>query len=113
ALTDLELPGTDADTVRLRRRAVGRVPDGRLVRADLLTERGNASELTALPAEPAVAASNRTKVIAAANAFLGWCDGFVSEPGDDEPDAWNPRRLEHAFAVEAQTPNGPVLLRAD
>jgi hypothetical protein len=39
ALVDADLSGDDPDTVRLRRRAVGRVPDARRLAADLLNHR--------------------------------------------------------------------------
>ena len=103
----------DADTARLRRRAIGRVPDGRRLFADLAEARGGAPELADLPAEPAVPVSDRPKVLAAANAFLRRWDALLSEPDESEPSAWQPTRLEHAFAVQAELPSGRVVLRAD
>ena len=44
ALREEDLPGDDPDTVRLRRRAVGRVPDARRLAADLLAHRGQRRE---------------------------------------------------------------------
>lgn len=113
ALAEADLPGDDADAARLRRRAVDRVPDGRRIHADLVAARGGSDELISLPAAPAVPAADRDKVIAAANAFLARWDGLLSEPPEDRPAAWNPRRMEHAFAVQADHPGGRVLLRAD
>ncbi len=113
ALTEADLPGDDPDTVRLRRRAVGRVPDARRLAADLLARRGAAAQLTSLPARPQVPAATRPKVLAAANAFLAaWADG-ISEPPDPTTTAWNPNRLEHSFAVQADLPDGRVVLRSD
>ena len=36
----------------------------------------------------------------------------MAEPGS-APDAWKPERLEHGFAVQADLPDGPVVLTAD
>lgn len=108
-----DLPGDDDDAGRLRRRAVGRAPDARRVAADLLAHRGDAAELTSLPAVPAVAAGDREKVLAAANAFLAAWGALLSEPEAGSADAWVPNRLEHAFAVQAELPGGSALLRAD
>jgi hypothetical protein len=112
-LTDGDLPGDDADVARLRRRAVGRVIDGRRLHDDLAAARGGAGELTGLPAEPSVPDEDRAKVLSAANAFLEWWDAVLSEPADGEPSAWSSRRMEHGFAVQADLPGGRVVLRAD
>ncbi len=108
-----DLPGDDPDAVRLRRRAVGRVPDARRIAADLLGERGAASELTSLPSQPTLTAADEAKVLPAANAFLASWESTLSEPAPSEPTAWNPTRLEHTFAVQADLPGGRVVLRAD
>ena len=76
-----DLPGDDPDTVRLRRRAVGRVPDARRLAADLLAHRKTAAKLTSLPAKPPVPAAARPKVIAAANDFLrAWATALTDPP---------------------------------
>jgi hypothetical protein len=112
ALGAPDLPGDDPDTVRLRRRAVGRVPDARRLASDLLAHRGTAPALTTLPATPSVPAGERDKVLVAANAFLtAWAHLFAGEPAAGS--AWDPNRLEHAFAIQADTPDGRVVLRAD
>jgi hypothetical protein len=98
ALRDQDLPGTDADAARLRRRAVGRAPDARRVAADLLDHRGAAAELTSLPAVPDVAPGDRDKAVAAANAFLAAWGAMLSEPD---------------VAPGSDLPDGPALLRAD
>jgi hypothetical protein len=107
-----DLPGDDPATAALRRRAVGRVPDGRRLYADLAAARGNAERLTTLPSQPPTPSAARPKVIAAANEFLRWWERLVAEPGE-APDAWKPERLEHGFAVQADLPDGPVVLTAD
>ena len=113
ALREKDLPGDDPDTVRLRRRAVGRVPDARRLAADLLAHRKSAAKLTSLPAKPPVPAAARPKVIAAANDFLrAWGNG-LSEPAPKSPSAWRPNRLEHSFAVQADLPGGRVVLSSE
>lgn len=107
------LPGDDAGAARLRRRAAGRVPDGRRLYADLAAARGALAALNGLPGQPAVPVGEGDKALAAARAFMAWWESFVSEPAEGQPDAWNPRRLEHSFAVQADMPDGRVVLRAD
>lgn len=113
AFSGEDLPGDDPDTAALRRRAAGRVPDGRRLHADLAAARGSAAMLTTLPAEPAIPAADRDKVLAAANALLVWWEGFIAEPDAAAPDAWKADRLEHGFAVQAELPGGRVVLIAD
>jgi hypothetical protein len=113
ALTTGDLPGDDPDTQRLRRRAVGRVPDARRLAADLIAHRGTATELTTLPANPAVPSGDEAKVLVAANAFLAAWGTGLTEPTDPAATAWDPNRLEHAFSVQAALPDGPVVLRSD
>jgi hypothetical protein len=108
-----DVTGDDPDAQRLRRRAVGRVPDARRLAADLLTHRGSAPEMTSLPAAPAIPAVDAQKVLVAANAFLAAWGAALSEPRDPTVSAWDANRLEHAFAVQADLPGGRVVLRAD
>lgn len=111
-LVDADLPGDDPDAVRLRRRAVGRVPDARRLAADLLSHRGQDPELTSLPGTPQLDPGNEAKALSAANQFLaGWETMFP--PAPVAGDAWVANHLEHAFAVQADTPAGKVVLRAD
>lgn len=104
-------PTGDPASAELRQLLAGRVPDGFRLLADLHRQRGGAAALTSLPAVPAIPAASRAGVLAAANEWLGWFDALLTEPGAD--DAWNPHRLEYAFAVQADTAAGPVVLRAD
>ena len=113
ALREEDLPGDDPDTVRLRRRAVGRVPDPRRLAADLLAHRGGATKLTSLPSQPTLPAGARPKVVAAANDFLRAWAAAVSEPAPSSPSAWRPNRLEHSFAVQADLPGGRVVLASE
>ena len=107
------IEGDDEATVLLRRRAVGRVPDGRRLYADLASARGPNAELASLPDQPAIPAGEQANVLAAANAFLRHWEGLISEPAVNARSAWQARRLEHAFAVQAELPSGRVVLRAD
>ncbi len=71
-----------------------------------------------LPAQPAVPEANKAAVMRAATRWLRWYDSAIVEPGattgtSAAPEAWNPRRLEYAFAVQANLSDGPVVLRAD
>jgi hypothetical protein len=50
--------------------------------------------------------------VAAANAYLQRWDALLSESAD-VASAWDPRRMEYAFAMRADLPDGPVVLRAD
>jgi hypothetical protein len=112
AFAENELVGDDLDTGALRRGAVGRVPDGSRLFADLRRARGNRRELNDLPEEPSLAVADREKVIAAANDFLVWWEELINEPPPGQ-DAWRPRRLEHCFAVQAEMPAGRVVLVAE
>ncbi len=113
ALREKDLPGDDPDTERLRRRAVGRVPDARRLAADLLAHRGGAAKLTSLPSKPTIPPAARPKVVAAANDFLREWAAAVSEPAPSSPSAWRPNRLEHSFAVQADLPGGRVVLTSE
>lgn len=105
------VPAVDPASTRLRQLYAGRVPDGFRLRADLVDHRGAADSLTSLPAEPAIPPGQHNRVLAAANAWLDWWDQLYTEPSGD--DAWRPSRLEYAFAVQATSAAGPVVLRAD
>ena len=112
AFTAADLPGDDPATVALRRRATGRVPDGRRLHAALDAARGGAPALPTLPPQPPVG-GNPDRLLAAANDFLRWWEDVIAEPDAAAPDAWKPNRLEHGFAVQAELPDGPVVLSAD
>ncbi len=112
ALAAADLPGDDPATVALRRRAVGRVPDGRRLHATLEAARGSARALTSLPTQPPVA-GNPVRLLAACGDFLRWWEDVVAEPDVAAPDAWKSNRLEHAFAVQAELPDGRIVLTAD
>lgn len=105
------LSTADPATTSLARSAIGRVPDGNELFGDLLDARGSDSSLARLPTSPDVG-GDRDKVIAAANEFLSWWEAHLSEPTEDD-DAWESSRLEHSFAVQADLPDGRVVLMSD
>src|SRR5690606_18630324 len=90
----------------------GVVPDGRAVAADLEAHRGADGLLEALPDEPALPTAVRDTALAAARQWLAWWDASVPEPVEGG-DAWDPSRLEYAFAVAATMSDGRVVLHAE
>lgn len=101
SLPDAEADDLDDAGRRLLRLLVGRVPDGRQLRADLLEALRPASGTGALPVEPAIDAGDVDAVRRAAERFLIWFDGIAPPT---RPEAWVPARFEHAFAVGAAHP---------
>lgn len=100
-----------ADAALFRKVAAGRVPDGAALYTDLAAQRGQSVELASLPNQPAIPSSDRAKVISAANEWMAWYESLLLEP--DERPAWNPQRMEYAFAVSADIGGGPIVLQAD
>ncbi|GGI03576.1 hypothetical protein [Egicoccus halophilus] len=93
--------------------AVGRVPDGEAVAATLerLRDDGRPDDL---PDELEVPARQLDRIVAAADRWLTWWRADVDEPATDAGgDAWETRRLEYAFAVQARLSDGDVVLHAD
>ncbi len=56
-----------------------------------------------LPVDPAIAAADRAAVLQAMTEWLNWYEQRFSEP-EPNADPWQPRRMEHAFAVSAAAP---------
>lgn len=108
-----DFPDEGGSTAVLAARAVGRVPDGRRLHHDFATARDIGPELTRLPADPVVPATQTDRVLVAANQFLDWWETMVSQPAEAERDSWVPSHLEHSFSVQANLPDGRVVLRAD
>lgn len=88
------------------------VPDGAAVAADLDAHRDADGLLASLPAEPVLPADIRDQALLAARQWLTWWDASVPEPVA-EADAWNPSRLEYAFAVGTTMSDGRVVLHAE
>ena len=81
----------------------GRVPD-----ADALATAfaSLSADPPGLPARPPVPAADRPRVLAAATAWLAWWRALVDR-APDGPQAWDDRRMEHAFALGAQLGEPP------
>lgn len=91
----------------------GRAPDGAALARVLGGLQGQDGALDDVPDEVSVPAAQRDRVLAAARDWLAWWASAVEVPPDDTADAWNPRRLEYAFAMQAGLSDGDVVLRAD
>jgi len=93
--------------------AEGRALDGRKLAAALAPLRDAAGRLGALPAAPPIASAQRAATLAALQAWLAWYDTQVIEPGAPNA-AWNPRRLEYAFAASGRSASqGELAVVAD
>ena len=85
-----------------------RVPDAEQAAADLRPLADpDGGPLTGLPGGFGNAPAAARTVFAD---WLRWYDGYFAR-GDGS--AWNPRRQEYAFAVQAELPSGPVQLTAE
>lgn len=110
--TEAERGTLDPESLRFLEVNAGRVPDGaRLyteLRVALPEERGGRGEL---PERPPIRGRDRDAVLAAIADWFTWCETLASEPLADET-AWEPERMEYAFAVSAETSAGEVVLEA-
>jgi hypothetical protein len=91
--------------------AQGRTFDAVKFAATLVTTRGTAATITTIPTGLTVAAASKTKALDVFNRWLAWYQSAIVEP--DGVDAWNPRRLEYAFATSAVSAQSEVTLGAD
>lgn len=92
----------------------GRVPDADLVAAEVEPlAAGPGEPLRSLPAGLTVpgGAAAATKARTVLGAWLAWYRSYLVD-GESVPAAWNPHRLEYAFAVQAELPSGRVVLEA-
>jgi hypothetical protein len=109
------LPALDAgaDVVgdEWQRIAAGRAIDARALAAVLLPLRSATGELAALPATPVVSADARVKALDVLGRWLAWYQDSITEP--DTADAWNPQRLEYAFATGGSLNGAEVVFVAD
>jgi len=100
---------TGADWLALAR---GRALDARTLAAALLPLRGVDGTLSALPPRPAIPAPSRAAARGVLERWLAWSEAEIVEPASGAA-AWDPRRLEYAFAAAARTSAGEVVLAAD
>jgi hypothetical protein len=71
-----------------------------------------AGALTALPARPAIPSASRTAVRRVLGRWLAWFEREIIEPASPAAGAWDPHRLEYAFATAATTSSGELVLGA-
>ena len=112
----LDVPaGADAgaDTVAAEWKALwrGRALDGSKLAAALAPFRDSSGKLTGLPADPPVPGGSRPKALEALGRWLAWYDEVLVDV--ETSDAWNPARLEYAFATSARATGGELVLAAD
>jgi hypothetical protein len=115
ALTDEQRKTLDRDSLRFLELIAPRVPDGRALytslRAALRPPQGGRGSL---PADPPIVAADAAEVEKAAVIWLQWYEELFSEQeGGDATSAWNPERMEHAFAVAARFSEGEKVLAAN
>ncbi|MFP5334062.1 MAG: hypothetical protein ACLGIV_01995 [Actinomycetes bacterium] len=98
-------PDADADPAGARRLrlAAGRVPDGAAVLSALTDD-----DLPAPLADAAGMAADDVRGVLAG--WRAWGAGLLAAPSDS---SWDPHRLEHRFAVQADLTDGPVVVDVD
>jgi len=92
--------------------ARGRALDARALVAALVALRSADGTLGALPPRPAIPDASRAAARGVLERWLAWYEDEIVEPGPGDAAAWNPRRLEYAFATSARTSAGEVVLVA-
>jgi hypothetical protein len=95
-LTDEQRATADPDTAAFADLVTDRALDGRRLRAGF----GDPADPHLDPALH-IAAGDRAKVLAAAQAWLAWSDSLFSEP-DQATQAWQPDRLEYDFTLSTR-----------
>jgi hypothetical protein len=105
AAADAALREIDPRGAALLDVAVGRMPDGEKLFGALVPDlrAGRQPKVAGVPASQAV--------LNAELAWLTWLDATLTEPAVGA-DAWNARRMEHDFSVEAQAPAATLRLAA-
>jgi hypothetical protein len=102
----------DPASVRFLRVVGHRVPDGtRLYAALRPTVPADPADDVGLPDSLDVPDEHADAVVGAARAWLGWYEGFFSEPGDG-PATWRTSQLEYEFSVAAPTEDGELVLES-
>ncbi|MEU5689950.1 hypothetical protein DEJ48_38920 [Streptomyces venezuelae] len=95
----------DDASLRLLDVLVGHVPDGHALYAELSAAlRPPGGGAPVLPEEPPIAPADAAAVLATALSWLGW---YERRRPASRPQAWQPERLAHRFAVAAPAP-GPA-----
>jgi hypothetical protein len=107
-------PGPEADTSGRDWWTVARLRglDARRLLAALAPLRDPTGRLTELPPQPVVPAELRDKTLDVLRRWITWYEGALVDPAEADA-AWNPHRLEYAFAVSAHTGAGELVLSAD
>jgi hypothetical protein len=85
----------DAATRRFLGVMQGRAPDGARMYADFRTV---LDAKPRLPAKPPINGNDRAGVLAAMQAWYGWCADLFSQPGAEDI-AWNRQRMEYGFSA--------------
>jgi hypothetical protein len=113
----LELPPAgdmavlDATSRRRLALLAGRAPNGFHLYADLAATLRPASGSPKLPATPQIDAGDRDAVLVAGLDYLSWYDGlYVEAPSGSR--AWQPERMEYAFAASAAGADGEIAITA-
>lgn len=106
-----DVPEADRDGADWRAVAAVRSLDARRLLVALAPLRDAGGLLTALPPQPVVPDELRARTLDVLRRWIAWYESVVVDPPSS--DAWNPTRLEYAFAVSAQTAGGELVLTAD
>jgi hypothetical protein len=101
-IEDAERDGLDAAATRRLELVVARVPDGAGLYADLAPALSQSPPT--LPAEPQIAGPDHGTVLTVAQRWLRWYEALRPHT---QAQAWQPQRLEHAFALGAPDPRAP------
>jgi len=99
-------PGDERPADNLELVLAGRALDGAALAGELRPALRPAAGAAALPAEPAIAAADRARLLDIATAWLGWYDTLSGTSG--QAAAWQPERMEYTFAVAAGLPGDEV-----
>lgn len=112
----------DRGGVARARLYAGRVPDAARVAAELRSLVSGAVPLEGLPPSLSVPDGLPVdEVLTVLGAWLSWYDAYLN-PGNSgtapaaeasAPAAWDPHRLEYAFAAQAELPSAKTVLRAE
>jgi hypothetical protein len=103
----------DPGTLRFLEVAAGRVPDGGRLAAALRIALPPPAGTDTLPATPPVDDVDKEQVKAAVREWFSWQESMLSAgPATTDRLAWDPQRMEYAFAVSATTSAEQVVLES-